>query len=70
MDEERYQHVNKACCLDVDLQQFGVVGDLWLVADRGIHSSGGQKAPISLTRAVDPKVARKIFDQCIGKHAY
>jgi ATP-binding cassette subfamily C (CFTR/MRP) protein 4 len=82
MDAERYMNVIKACCLDIDLQNFGEVGDLLMIADKGVNLSGGQKARISLARAlytdadlyllddplaaVDPKVARKIFDQCIG----
>ena len=82
MDEERYKNVIKACCLDIDLQNFGEVGDLLMIGDKGVNLSGGQKARISLARAlyadadlyllddplaaVDPKVAKKIFDQCIG----
>lgn len=82
MNEERYKNVIKACCLDIDLQNFGETGDLLMIGDKGVNLSGGQKARISLARAlyadadlyllddplaaVDPKVARKIFDQCIG----
>jgi ATP-binding cassette subfamily C (CFTR/MRP) protein 4 len=82
MNEERYKNVIKACCLDIDLQNFGEVGDLLMIGDKGVNLSGGQKARISLARAlyadadlyllddplaaVDPKVAKQIFDQCIG----
>ncbi|CAF4216107.1 unnamed protein product [Rotaria sp. Silwood2] len=82
MDEQRYKNVIKACCLDIDLQNFGKAGDLLMIGDKGINLSGGQKARISLARAlyadadlyllddplaaVDPNVAKKIFDQCIG----
>ena len=82
MDEERYKNVIKACCLDIDLRNFGETGDLLMIGDKGVNLSGGQKARISLARAlyadadlyllddplaaVDPKVAKNIFDQCIG----
>jgi len=85
MDEERYKNVVKACCLDVDLENFGEVGDLLMIGDQGINLSGGQRARISLARAlyadadlyllddplaaVDPKVAKNIFDKCIGPHS-
>ncbi|CAF3543801.1 unnamed protein product [Rotaria sp. Silwood1] len=86
MNEERYKNVIKACCLDIDLQNFGEVGDLLMIGDKGINLSGGQKARISLARAlytdadlylfddplaaVDAKVAKNIFDQCIGSHSF
>ena len=82
MNEERYKNVIKACCLDTDLHNFGEVGDLLMIGDKGVNLSGGQKARISLARAlyadadlylfddplaaVDPKVAKIIFDECIG----
>ncbi|CAF4026761.1 unnamed protein product [Rotaria sordida] len=82
MNEERYKNVIKASCLDIDLRNFGEAGDLMMVGDKGVNLSGGQKARISLARAlytdadlyllddpiaaVDPKVAKKIFDECIG----
>ncbi|CAF3899112.1 unnamed protein product [Rotaria sordida] len=85
MDEERYKNVIKACCLDIDLKNFGEVGDLLMIGDKGINLSGGQKARISLARAlyadaalyllddplaaVDSKVAKKIFDECVGPHS-
>ncbi|CAF3807803.1 unnamed protein product [Rotaria sp. Silwood1] len=86
MDEERYKNVIKACCLDIDLQNFGEVGDLLMIGDKGVNLSGGQKARISLARAlyaeadlyllddplaaVDPKVAKSIFDQSIGPESF
>ncbi|CAF1496699.1 unnamed protein product [Adineta ricciae] len=82
MDEQRYKSIINACCLDVDLENFGEVGDLLIIGDKGVSISGGQRARISLARAlyadadlyllddplaaVDPKVAKNIFDQCIG----
>lgn len=82
MDEQRYKSVIHSCCLDVDLRNFGEAGDFMMIGDKGVNLSGGQRARISLARAlyadadlyllddplaaVDPKVARKIFDRCIG----
>lgn len=86
MDHQRYKNVIKACCLDNDLANFGQTGDLLIIGDRGVNLSGGQKARISLARAlyadadvyllddplaaVDPKVAKHIFDQCIGPRSF
>jgi ABC-type multidrug transport system fused ATPase/permease subunit len=46
IDEERYKNIINACCLDVDLQNFGEVGDLLMIGDKGVNLSGGQKARI------------------------
>ncbi|CAF0824966.1 unnamed protein product [Rotaria sordida] len=86
MNEKRYNNIIKACCLDIDLQNFGEVGDLLMSGDKGVNLSGGQKARISLARAlytdtdlyllddslaaVNPKVAKKIFDECIGPRSF
>ena len=51
-DEQRYANVIQACCLDVDLLTFGEVGDLTIVGEKGVNISGGQKARISLARAL------------------
>lgn len=85
MDEERYRNVINACCLRTNLQGFGEVGDLLMIGDKGMNLSGGQRARIALARAlyadadlyllddplsaVDAKVAKTIFDQCIGPHS-
>ena len=50
-NSEWYDQVVSACCLEVDLRQFRE-GDLTMVGERGITLSGGQKARISLARAV------------------
>ncbi|CAF1368255.1 unnamed protein product [Rotaria sordida] len=86
MNEERYKNVIKACCLDIDLQNFSELGDLLMIGDKGVNLSGEQKARISLARAlyadadlyllddplaaVDSKVAKNIFDQCIGPRSF
>ena len=70
----------KASQLERDLQIFGK-GLNTVIGERGVNISGGQKARISLARAiysnadivllddplsaVDPEVANKIFEDCI-----
>lgn len=73
-DAEFYQHVLKACALTVDLKTFPK-GDKTEVGEKGISLSGGQKARLSLARAVyaradvylldDPLSA---VDEHVGKH--
>ncbi|CAG9320233.1 unnamed protein product [Blepharisma stoltei] len=79
-NEEFYNAVLKACGLEMDLAQLSS-GDETLIGDNGATLSGGQKARISLARAVysnkdiillddplsavDAKVSSHIFTQCI-----
>ena len=79
-DEHRYTRVIKACSLIEDIQQFPN-GDQTAVGERGVVLSGGQRARVSLARAVyvdadlyllddplsavDVKVGRQIFEKCI-----
>lgn len=81
MDEERYQRVIQVCDLNRDLESFEN-GDETYVGDRGVSLSGGQKARVSLARAVyrkadiyllddplsavDAQVGKLIFEQCIS----
>lgn len=79
-DEDLYLNTVNSCCLikDFDLMKDG---DGTMVGDKGFTLSGGQRARISLARAVysdsdivllddplsavDPEVASNIFNQCI-----
>jgi len=79
-DQEHYDKVVKACSLDNDLKLFPK-GDLSEIVEGGNNLSGGQKARLALARAVysnsdiyllddplsavDPKVARTIYDNAI-----
>ena len=79
-DEHRYTRIIKACALMEDIQQFPN-GDQTTVGERGVVLSGGQRARVSLARAVyidadlylldDPlsavdfKVGQQIFEKCI-----
>ena len=51
MDRERYKQVVKTCALERDFHLFAD-GDKTIVGERGVSLSGGQKARISLARAV------------------
>lgn len=70
-----------ACALDHDVAALPA-GDDTEIGERGVNLSGGQKARLALARAVysrpdvallddplsavDPKVAKILFQQCIG----
>ncbi|KAF9984806.1 hypothetical protein BGZ75_003629, partial [Mortierella antarctica] len=80
-DQERYNRVIRACELTRDLTLFPQ-GDATLIGEKGVILSGGQRARVSLARAtyrdadvyilddplsaVDPKVGRALFDNCIN----
>ena len=51
LDEERYKNVVHACALIEDFKLFPA-GDMTEVGENGVNLSGGQKARISLARAV------------------
>ncbi|KAL4462373.1 hypothetical protein ABPG72_003266 [Tetrahymena utriculariae] len=79
-NDDLYQKVIRACCLEQDLNIFQK-GDQAIIGERGMNISGGQKARISLARAiysqadiyllddpisaVDSKVAKAIFFDAI-----
>ncbi|KAL3686877.1 hypothetical protein R1sor_013186 [Riccia sorocarpa] len=50
-DIDRYKRVLDACALDVDIQQMQG-GDLAEIGERGLNLSGGQRARLSLARAL------------------
>ena len=80
-DESKYNNVIKACALKEDIQRFPE-SDQTVVGERGEVLSGGQKARVSLARAVyadadlyllddplsavDLKVGQHIFKTCIN----
>ena len=51
LHSHRYQQVMSACSLEEDIDSFAE-GDLTLIGERGVTLSGGQKAKVSLARAV------------------
>ena len=80
-DEKRFNYAIEVSQLKHDLAQFGRGADT-VIGERGVNISGGQKARISLARAVysnadiyllddplsavDPEVANAIFNDCIS----
>ncbi|KAJ2946364.1 hypothetical protein O0L34_g12402 [Tuta absoluta] len=80
MDRPRYNAVVRRCALDRDFQLFPH-GDKTVVGERGVSLSGGQRARISLARAVykradiyllddplsavDAHVGRHLFESCL-----
>ncbi|KAG0224305.1 hypothetical protein BGW42_005193 [Actinomortierella wolfii] len=79
-NKERYERVIQVCELTRDLSLFPQ-GDATIIGEKGVTLSGGQRARVSLARAVykesdlyilddplsavDPKVGRALFQNCI-----
>lgn len=84
-DEKLFEQTIDVCCLKDDLASMNNGADT-IIGERGINISGGQKARISLARAVysqadiyllddplsavDPDVAAKIFHKCINGYLH
>jgi len=82
MYSKRYEHVLKVCQLTHDLAILDS-GDLTEIGEKGINLSGGQKHRVSIARAaysnaeiiilddplsaLDPEVAKCVFEDCIVK---
>ena len=78
--QQKYFEIIQACDLTVDISRFPK-GDLTEIGQRGVILSGGQRARVSLARAiyadadiyllddplsaVDAKVGKHLFDRCI-----
>ncbi|CAF1087818.1 unnamed protein product [Didymodactylos carnosus] len=85
LNPERYAQVIQICCLIPDIDSM-TAGDLTVIGEKGVNLSGGQKARISLARAVydeadiylfddplaavDSTVAQSIFEDCIGPDGF
>ncbi|XP_052868167.1 ATP-binding cassette sub-family C member 4-like [Anopheles cruzii] len=81
MEKDRYESVVRACALVTDFEQLPD-GDRTMIGERGAALSGGQKARISLARAVyrradvfllddplsavDAHVGKHLYDLCLG----
>ena len=79
-EPNRYQEIVEVCCMQTDFHNFPQ-GDLTEIGHRGVSLSGGQRARVSLARAlysdadiyllddplsaVDAKVGKHLFDRCI-----
>ena len=65
MDEERYKKVLYQCALEQDLKLFGA-GDLTEVGEKGVTLSGGQKARVTLARAIYSQADTLLLDDVLA----
>ncbi|KAL7749719.1 hypothetical protein RI367_004947 [Sorochytrium milnesiophthora] len=65
LDEQRYWATVSACALLLDLETLPE-GDHTLIGDKGITLSGGQKARVSLARAVYADADIYLLDDCLS----
>ncbi|KAJ7773843.1 hypothetical protein B0H16DRAFT_1510188 [Mycena metata] len=65
MDQQRYAKVVHSCCLERDLQLFDA-GDETEVGEKGLTLSGGQKARLTLARAVYANSKVVILDDVLA----
>ncbi|KAF9466481.1 hypothetical protein BDZ94DRAFT_1280783 [Collybia nuda] len=61
LDENRYQKVIYQCCLERDLTLLGA-GDQTEVGEKGVTLSGGQKARVTLARAIYSQAQTLLLD--------
>lgn len=64
-DEARYKEVITQCCLDRDLELFEA-GDQTEVGEKGLTLSGGQKARITLARAIYSQAKIILLDDVLA----
>ncbi|KAF9261735.1 hypothetical protein L218DRAFT_1001520 [Marasmius fiardii PR-910] len=64
-DEERYKKVLHQCCLERDLLLFGA-GDMTEVGEKGVTLSGGQKARVTLARAIYSRAEILLLDDVLA----
>ncbi|KAJ7161077.1 multidrug resistance-associated ABC transporter [Mycena filopes] len=62
---ERYKKVLYQCCLERDLELFAA-GDEQVVGERGLTLSGGQKARVTLARAIYSRASILLLDDVLA----
>nr|APD26522.1 ATP-binding cassette transporter subfamily C member 4 X4 protein [Brachionus koreanus] len=82
-EKKKFNEIIKVCCLEEDLKSLSN-GEHTLIGEKGINLSGGQRARVSVARAlysdaqiflfddplsaVDFNVAKKLYENCINKY--